>query len=228
MTDTSRSAADRATVLCDLQRYDEALSLLAPALAADPEDPRLHCLAARAHLGSGDVQRGLDHARTAAALDPDSDWPHRLLSLAEMQRENYQAAVRAAREAVRLAPYLPETHIQLAYALLELPWGNAEATDAATKALELAPDDPDAHLVAGAVAAAGQRKDEAEAQFNRVLSLDPDNTAAHNELARLHLKKRNIGNPGGLGQAAAGFATAVAADGVLLWVHRSAQESAVA
>src|SRR5207302_1034027 len=80
------------------------------------------------------------------------------------------------------------------------------------EAVALAPHEADTHLALGGAAAAVGKRADAEAAFQRALSIDPQNTVAHNELARLQLRKSSISRPGALGEAAASFATAVRSD----------------
>jgi hypothetical protein len=85
----------------------------------------------------------------------------------------------------------------------------SEARQTAERARDLAPLIPDTHIAVGFVEGASGHRTEAAAAYRKALELDPDNTIAHNELARLHLRR---GTAGGLAKAAMGFATAVQTD----------------
>jgi hypothetical protein len=63
-----------------------------------------------------------------------------------------------------------------------------------------------------ALAIADSRHDDAMSAVHRALALDPDNSAAHNELARIQLRRHRAGNAVALARAASGFATAVRND----------------
>ena len=202
----------RASALCDLGRFDQASSMLAPLLASNPESARAWCLRARAAIGLGDDAGALHAAKSAIALTPEEEWPHRLASIALNRSFEHEAAIWHAREAVRLAPHEWRGYTNLARTLAPHVNGRAEAQRAAEHAIELAPHEVESHLAAGAAAAAAGRRDDADASYRRALALDPQSSAAHNELTRLHLRKATLASPASLAQAATGFETAVRAD----------------
>ena len=63
----------RATTMLDLGRYDEASSLLARVVAAEPESSRAWCLFARAHLGAGRYQPAVEAANRAVTIEPGEE-----------------------------------------------------------------------------------------------------------------------------------------------------------
>jgi Flp pilus assembly protein TadD len=82
VTEVARDLA-QASVLLDLKRYDEAASLLARAVAAQPQDSRAWCLLAAAHLGAGRYEEAAAAASRAITLAPLDDGPYRLASIAQ-------------------------------------------------------------------------------------------------------------------------------------------------
>lgn len=113
-----------------------------------------------------------------------------------------------------LSPHNWAGHAQLAHALTHSKDRLEEAEAAAERAVELAPHEAGAHMSAGAVARAAGRREGAAEAFRRALAIDPQSSAAHNELARLNLRRGRFANtsPDALVRAATGFATAVRAD----------------
>lgn len=87
MTELREELARAATML-DLGRYDEATSLLARLVAAEPASSRGWCLFARAHLGADRYVEAVEAANRAAAIEPVEEWPHRLASNALMHLGN--------------------------------------------------------------------------------------------------------------------------------------------
>jgi tetratricopeptide (TPR) repeat protein len=214
-------AADRVEVLCELERWSDALPLLGQVLAGDPENDVAWCRLAQCHLGLGRPEAAMSAAGRAAALAPDTEWPHRLFSFAASSLGEHDLAIRAAREAVRLEPLAWPTHLRLAAALLrscaragrydrQARAVRAEAGQAAAEALALAPNEAQVHLVHGSVAAAQGRPADAERAYRTALSLEPNSSSAHHLLAGLQLH-RSVG-AAGLADAVSGFATALAAD----------------
>jgi tetratricopeptide (TPR) repeat protein len=211
----------RIEMLCDLERWADALPLVSQLLATEPENELAWCLLAQCQLGLGHYDRALSAAHRAAALAPDSEWPYRLVSFAATYLGEHEAAVSAAREAVRLDPDAWQTHARLAAAAVRQQasrgglnrmarTGENEAAGAADRALALAPDEPQVQLIYGTVAASQGQRMVAERAYRAALQLDPQSSGAHHLLAVLRLRRRT--GPVALAEAATGFATALAAD----------------
>lgn len=200
--------------LLDVGRPAEALRVLTLAAAQDPDNPRLHCLIALAHIRLNQPDAATDAAERAVALDPDQEWSHRLVSVASIQTGNVVRARREAEEAVRLAPGLPEPHQHLARTLVRtrpkrgrrrLSEGR-RAAEVAARAIELAPNHPGAYEAAGYVACSRGRLRTARRYFERTLQLDPDNVVALNNLSVIRMRR------GRLLSAMSGFRTVAALD----------------
>lgn len=208
---STAAAEGRARHLIALGRPDAALAVLGPAIAAAPAEARLLCLAAHAHLLRADLreeakdtvsaraeyEQGADLARRAAAADPYEEWPHRVLSIALVGLGRPYEAAHAADQAVRLDPFGYLTHLQYARALAAV--GTPEARDRAweqgRRAAELAPQEPSVHLLMAQLAHptggfSPQGLVVAEQALRRTLELDPGNSSALNDLARIQLRRR--------------------------------------
>ena len=176
--------------MLDLGRYDEASTLLARLVSADPGSSRAWCLFARAHLGADRYQAAVEAANRAAAIDPGEEWPHRLASNALMHLGNHTEALRAAAESRRLAPSYWQTHVCVAQAALAAGQLGVAAT-AAAEARALAPNEPDVHFLSGKVALARGDLDNARGHQEQALSLDPVHSGAMNELGRIRLRRHD-------------------------------------
>lgn len=183
-----RDDLDRARVLLDLKRYDEAASLLALVVAVEPEDSRAWCLLARAHLGKDQYQEAAVAAKRAITLAPSDDWPYRLASMAHRHNGHSTSAWKAATEACKLAPDQWQSYVCLAQAELARQVDSEAAERAAAKARELAPYEPEVHYVSGLVSFANLRWKAARAHQEHTLALDPGHSGALNELGRIKLK----------------------------------------
>jgi tetratricopeptide (TPR) repeat protein len=194
MEDT-RLAAARALLAVD--RTEAALSAVHQVLADQPSDADAWCLLAMCHRQGGDIPAALAAAERAVALRPDGDWAYRVY--AEMLRKSgrLREAVAAARQAVSVAPDEWRSHVSLVHTLLDFgdatprvagPGAGRPALLAArepmAQALRLAPDVPDAHVLAGRVHARLGEHELARDCWETALALDPANTAAQALLGR--------------------------------------------
>ncbi len=189
MTELSHELA-RAGAMLDLKRYDQAASLLARLVAAEPDSGRTWCLLARAHLGTGQYKEAATAANRAVALAPSDEWPHRLASNALMHAENYPEALRAANEACRLAPDRWQTHVCVAQAALAARMLDV-AVQATMTARAIAPNEPDVHFLSGKVSLARGDLAAAREHQERTLALDPAHSGAMNELGRIKLRAQD-------------------------------------
>ena len=199
MTEVARDLA-QAKVLLDLRRFDEAASLLARVVAAEPQDSRAWCLLAAAYLGAGRYEEAAAAASRAIILAPSDEMPYRLASMAQRHLGQITAAVSSAIQACKLAPDEWRAYVCLAQAELatmgflaraELPkeaYFNAAELAAAT-AVRLAPHEPDVHFTAGQVSYARRKWKAARAHRERALALDPAHSGALNELGRISLRR---------------------------------------
>jgi tetratricopeptide (TPR) repeat protein len=210
-------AIERAAALCELGRFAEALEALQLVVASDAENADAWCLMAQARLCLGDPGGSYEAAGVASSLAPEYDWPHRLASAALSGLARHSQAADAARQAVEIAPDSWQAHACVARALTHprsMPPELEEAARAAARAVSLAPDEAETQMTAGAVAKAAGHRKEAGAAYRRALEIDPQNSAAHHELASLNLRKSRLhaAEAGRLADAASGFANAVRTD----------------
>jgi Flp pilus assembly protein TadD len=193
----------KAEFLIDLGRPQEARSAIAGILAAEPDHERAQRMLVRCLLQLNDPDC-MAAAGRAVELAPDSEHAHRLASLAHGKAGLHPGAVLHAREAVRLAPEEWRTHHVLTSALV--PTDPGEAFAAGLAGVRVGPNEPSMHLVLGLAAMRSGRTARAAEAFHQVLSLDPDNAMARNNLAVLDLRANRYG------QAIGGFGSALAAD----------------
>jgi len=210
--DNAAVALERASALYELRRFPEAAGLLRQAIASEPQNPAAWSLLAAAELSAGNHNGGLEAAERAISLVPDEGWPQRLAAQALRLLGCTEESIRHARQAVRLDPDGWQSHTTLARSLAMSNSDLPEAHGAAARAIALAPNQAETHITAGVVAATAKHRSDAEASFRQALSIDPQNSVAHSELARMRMKGPRYTNPSGLADAAGGFATSVSID----------------
>ena len=109
--------------------------------------------------------------------------------VALLEQFNYDGAATAFRDALKVSPDLAIARANLAIALFYAS-KNQEAADAARAALTAFPESPTTHYVAGLIAKADNRLDEAAAAFERVLQLDRDDAGAKVQLGQIRTQER--------------------------------------
>ncbi len=181
--DDTRLAAARALLAVD--RTEAALSEVNRVLAEEPTDADAWCLLAICHRRAGRFTQALTAAERAVALQPDGEWAHRVLAEMLRKAQRHETAVTVAQRAVALAPGEWRTHVTLVHALLDRGGPRlVSAREPVARALALAPDVPDAYVLAGRVHARLAEPEQAREYWIRALAIDPGNTAAQTLLAR--------------------------------------------
>jgi Tfp pilus assembly protein PilF len=169
---------EKAELLVQAKRYDDALGLL----AVLPEDAGARYLGAVAYFCKEDLRRALTEVEKSIALSPEAPETHALRAeiLHELGRK--KTSLESAREAVRLAP----DDAQFLYVLARAALGAREwklAESAAQETVRLAPESADAHNIMALVAARRHRGKEAQEHLRQALRIDPNNTWVIHNLA---------------------------------------------
>lgn len=201
MADEQWQSLAKIRALVDLGRHQEARTALGTYLAGTPDSVEALCLLGLCELELGAQGAALRAANQAIAVAPEFDWAHRLRALALKRQGDYDDARLAAEEAVRLDPNDYSNHHTLAAVLLALaerapmmaPREMMAARAAALRAVELAPHEPSAHIIAGLTAGALQLTDAEQASYHEALRLDPDNAIAMNNLAAMDMQSFRLG-----------------------------------
>lgn len=176
----------RARALLEVDRPADAVPLLERCLAERPdawvEVEALHLLAV-ALLALERPQAALDVADRLVGAQPDLSQGHLTRSQALDGLGRTKEALGACASAVRIDPDHWSHHAQYALLVTQVTAASGDAMRAARTACELAPGEPQAHLVRGVVAARQMRHDESQEAYHRVLAIDPGNAAARSNLA---------------------------------------------
>ena len=202
----------RADALLEVHRPADAVVLVERCLAQAPDgvtEAVAVGLLSRAQLALERPAEALSAAERLVALLPDASEGHLARSLALDALHRPEEALAACRSALRADPDHWVHHAQYAVLATQVRSASGDAMAAARTACELAPTEPQAHLVRGAVAGAQMRPEEAEAAYRRVLELDPSNAAARSNLAA------GAGWGAGLGSQVEAYSSALQLDPTL-------------
>ncbi|HEY8534718.1 MAG TPA: tetratricopeptide repeat protein [Micromonospora sp.] len=179
----------RARLLADLGRYDEAVGELHPALAREPGNLEVQTTLARVQLAAERPAEALAAADAALASAADHIPALVLRGLALVDLRRFGEAAMVAERVLALGPDDPYAQRSGA-ALLSESRNGQPALDAAWRGVQLAPEEPDAHLVLALVATRLHLFDLAERAYREALRLDPTIAEARDEPGVVRLERR--------------------------------------
>jgi tetratricopeptide (TPR) repeat protein len=168
----------RALLLFDQSRHEQAEAELRQALAGDPDEPSAHALLALCLAKREKFQEATQEAQQAVHLAPDLPFAHYALAHVYHDRNRNVEALAAVNEALRLEP-ADADYLSLLAAIhvSERHW--SEALAAAERGLQVDSEHVACtNLRAVALVRLG-RKAEAGATIDAALARDPDNAVTH-------------------------------------------------
>lgn len=183
---------ERAELLADLGRYDEATAELGHALAADPRDVAALTLLSRVRLAAGRPKEALESANQAVAAGPSDLGALAARGFVLVELQHAANAARMADELLRLGPDSAFAQISGAAILGQVRNGQ-RALDAAWRGVQLAPELSLAHLVLARVAAQLELFDLAERAYREALRIDPElAVGARHDLGLIRFEQRRF------------------------------------
>jgi tetratricopeptide (TPR) repeat protein len=112
------SSFNRGVALLREGRAAEALDRFREASKAEPEDPLYRLHIGNALVAMGEEVEARESYLKAIEMKPSYSLAHINLGVLACRRHDYQACLRHLKQGARLAPYLPESHLRLAQALM--------------------------------------------------------------------------------------------------------------
>ncbi|MEO3776211.1 tetratricopeptide repeat protein [Micromonospora sp. B11E3] len=186
---TAEGYLQRAQLLADLGRYDEAAGEVGFALALEPANPAALTTLGRVHLAARRPAEARDAADAALTVAPGTVGPLVVRGLALADLGEYAESARTAEQLLVAGP--DDAYAQRsAAAILSGARNGQPALNAAWRGVELAPEEPQAHLVLGLVAARLHLYDLAERAYREALRLDPELAGAADEPGVVRLERR--------------------------------------
>ena len=162
--------------LTSLHKFDDALKAAEDGLALDPDDEWLHRLRAISLLNLDKKEEALYAAREAVRLEPENAAAHHTVGLVYHNMEMHGQARESARKALELAPDDNDYHRFLGDLFMESEPRKAEKYY--RQALAIDPTDAHALNNLGVVLQEMKMDAEATTAYKAALLLDPNMTAA--------------------------------------------------
>ena len=186
---TPEEYRQRALLLADLGRYDEAAGEIAAGLTAAPDEPGLLATLARIHLAADQPVEALTAAERANTAAPTLLSTQVVWAMALTDSRRYGEAAQVAGEILRQWPadaYAQRTGA----ALLSESRNGQEALNAAWNGVRVAPAEAEAHLVLAVVAARLRLFDLAQRAYAKALDLDPTIGDAQSDVGIVRFERR--------------------------------------
>lgn len=183
----TRSVHERAEMLLEVGRTDEAIRILERLLTEEPEQADTLVLLARTNLAAGRKLAADRASRAALAIEPENV-AARCVHALTADALGRADAVEHAEAAVATDP-----EFWFGHAVLGLVLANtgryADAAEAAGRAVALAPEEAQAHAMAGDAALVAGRLDEAERAYRLALGLSPEHAVARHNLGVVRMRR---------------------------------------
>jgi tetratricopeptide (TPR) repeat protein len=190
---TDRPGADqylqRAELLADLGRYEDAAGELADLVTLEPGHVPALTTLARVRLAAGQPAEAMVAADAAVAADPTDLRALVARGMVLTDLDRISDAADTAEQILRVGPDDGYAQTSAAAILAEVRNGQ-RALDAAWRGVQLVPEDATAHLVLGLVAARMRLFDLAERAYREALRLDPQLAAARDDVGIARLEQR--------------------------------------
>jgi tetratricopeptide (TPR) repeat protein len=169
---------DRALVLVQQGRFEQALAEARLHLGREPEHGFGHYLAAIAALELGRLPEAEEHAAAQIRIDPEEAGGHECLARIELERGNAMAAETRAREALARDPDSPRLYaLAASVAAQRERWD--EVKELAERGLEIEPEHGDCANFRGLALLRLGRRSEAAAALAGRLQQNPESATAH-------------------------------------------------
>ena len=166
--------------------WHDDITLFTPALAAEPNDYRLHDALGQAYWIRGEAEGAEREWRETLRLEPDSVQTLDSLGALYAQEQHFDQALPPLEKALRLNPQDADAHLSLGAAYAET--GKLDRAEGQLRAaVLLSPMNFNAHNLLGKLYFDSKRFNEAEQQFRQSLECEP-NLAAYDHLGYIYVQ----------------------------------------
>jgi Tfp pilus assembly protein PilF len=182
---------EKAEFALQARRYDLAIHLMRKELSAHPENAVAFYTIARAYVLKRNTPAAINALRESLRLDPENSNSHMLYGTLLKDTGNFVQAEQEFLTSLSINPASHYTHFVYASFLLHQKKNIAKAREHISIALALDASNAKYHLVVGRVLAEEGHLDEADKEYLRALSLDPDDYLVLNSYGAHLLTKKN-------------------------------------
>ncbi len=171
--------------------FREAKDSALRGVQVSPGDPAIRILLGIALLRSGDSNAAREQFGLSEQLVPNDPTPHLRLAGVYHVQKNWSAENHELETALSLSPQSTEALSALADFLVsrnQRPIAIARVE----KTLASYPTDANLHVILGALLAGSERSEQAKAEFERAIELDPKLITAYLRLAKLEQERGNV------------------------------------
>ncbi|MDX1934318.1 MAG: tetratricopeptide repeat protein [Capsulimonadales bacterium] len=174
--------------LNEAKRFDEAASTLERAATAAPDRSDIRREWAKAQMARGDASGAFQQLRQFVGTHPNLPEAHLLLGRFYLSVKAGKKALAALEKATELNPLFADAWESLALVRYEFALDAVRTEEAMRKALELAPKNPDNHLLYARFLTRESRPQARDA-FQKALALAPDSATIHEAYADFLLQR---------------------------------------
>jgi tetratricopeptide (TPR) repeat protein len=150
----------------------KAMAANVDALAIDPNQAEVRMSLAVMYSGQGRHKDAVEELNRVKELQPQSDDPYRVLTDVYIAGASWEAAIAAAKEAVRLRPSYWRNHSQLGLAYFRAGKYD-DAIPSYERVVQLQPDSARGYQTLGTVLQAAGKNDQALVQYEKAIAIRP-------------------------------------------------------
>ncbi|MFL5731243.1 MAG: tetratricopeptide repeat protein [Cytophagaceae bacterium] len=172
---------ERARLLLEQNRYQEAMKELEKSLASDPNNPEILSLLSICKSADQKYKEAEQLIKSAISLDPANPFLIYILAKVYFDQEKYKEAESHIREAIQIDPYNADFFGLLsAIYLNQKEW--TKGLEMADKGLEISPDNLTCLNLRSTALIKLDKKEESYDTIHQALNYDPENSMTHTNL----------------------------------------------
>lgn len=184
----SETLIQRAQLLIDQARYQDASDILTKVLADDPNDPTVLAMLSEVNMRWGRSKEALRLIESAIGIDPSNDYLHYLKAYIKVEMTELKEAEACMSTALSINPAQAEYYGLMASIKLERKDYQA-GLEYANKGLELDPENLFSLNIRGKALLKLGKKEESFGTLEGALKEDPDNPITHANFGWAELEK---------------------------------------